>query len=126
MKKKTPKPTPPASHTPEPWSVHQNVGRKGELGVIADKAPCVIAHGFSEKHWPEVAEANARRIVACVNACAGIPTEALEGRNLRDVVEALLWATDHITEKPAEPTTGLCIISARQMARAILTKFEGK
>jgi len=34
-------------------------------------------------------EANARRIVACVNACKGIPTEALEAGVLKGVLEVL-------------------------------------
>jgi len=32
-------------------------------------------------------EANARRIVACVNACEGLSTEALESGALRKVIE---------------------------------------
>ena len=56
--------TPNTQHTPGPWEVHKNVSKKGELGIIADSAPCVIAHGMSEKHWPEIANANARLIAA--------------------------------------------------------------
>lgn len=32
-------------------------------------------------------EANAARIVACVNACAGIPTEALEAQNMLSLLD---------------------------------------
>jgi len=40
---------------------------------------------------------NARRIVACVNACAGIPTEALEGANtLNEVYQKLAQQRDEL------------------------------
>ncbi len=61
-------------HTPEPWRIgtpppngEQTIGNEKGLMV----AVATTGHGVS-------AEANARRIVACVNACAGISTEALE------------------------------------------------
>ena len=38
------------------------------------------------------AEANARRIVACINACAGIPTEALEAGVVADLIRDLTTA----------------------------------
>lgn len=51
-------------HTPGPWQVDHNVTKKGVLGVTADAAPCIIAHGFSEEHWPGIARANAALIAA--------------------------------------------------------------
>ena len=69
-------------HTPEPW-IYQPVDpiyRQGPHlvwgpegpghGILADTSP----HGQATKSD----EANARRIVACVNACVGIPTKLLE------------------------------------------------
>ena len=60
-------------HTPEPWRIgtpppngEQTIGNEKGLMV----AVATTGHGVS-------AEANARRIVACVNACAGIPDEQL-------------------------------------------------
>ena len=62
------------SHTKEPWSF--SPAENGlEWGVEAGKwgvAICADAPGDG------TSEANARRIVACVNACAGIPTDDLE------------------------------------------------
>ena len=61
------------SHTKEPWSFSPENGL--EWGVEAGKwgvAICADAPGDG------TSEANARRIVACVNACAGISTDALE------------------------------------------------
>ena len=55
-----------SNHTPGQW--------KCEGYVVY--FPGLIG-GFSLQHCPD-AEATARRIVACVNACAGIPTERLE------------------------------------------------
>lgn len=54
------------SHTPEPW----RVSGTGHI-CAGDK---VIPY--------DDLKADARRIVACVNACAGIKTEALEGSDL--------------------------------------------
>ena len=38
----------------------------------------------------EVADANSRRLVACWNACQGIPTEALETGRVRDTIDRLM------------------------------------
>ena len=63
------------AHTPEPWHLDafgELCGRDGEL-------LCDASHVDEPNDMtPEISPANARRIVACVNACAGIPTEALE------------------------------------------------
>ncbi len=78
-------------HTPEPW----------EWGDVEIDCPTddfyseAIKAGPAEVPSlsnPERAEADARRIVACVNACAGIPTEDLEASvpgSLRMAVTAL-------------------------------------
>lgn len=70
------------SHTKEPWSAstftyfpariagHRN---DGESTFIADCASHEGASGANEED-----KANTRRIIACVNACAGIGTEYLE------------------------------------------------
>lgn len=51
-------------HTAGPWTIHNNIGRKGELGILADKAPCIIAIMGNAKEWPVEARANARLIAA--------------------------------------------------------------
>lgn len=70
-----------SGHTKEPWRVTPD-------GHIASKGFVPIRTPFREDafkdgpnrsdHSDELLLANARRIVACVNACAGIPTEDLE------------------------------------------------
>jgi hypothetical protein len=61
-----------AEHTPGPWHVTSNAICEGRLGygeIVAEARPDIRVGGWY---------ANARRIVAAVNACEGIPTEALE------------------------------------------------
>ena len=67
-------------HNKEPWVIHKE----------PDSVECAVA---DEGSWfvaiccdaalrgESNADDNARRIVACVNACAGIPTELLEAGN---------------------------------------------
>jgi hypothetical protein len=50
--------------TPGPWHVHTNIGRKGETGVIADGAPCIIAIMGNQKEWPAETANNAQLIAA--------------------------------------------------------------
>ena len=53
-----------AKHTPAPWKVHKNIGKKSEIGIIADEAPCSICTMSNAKEWPLEAEANAALIPA--------------------------------------------------------------
>lgn len=61
-------------YTPEPWK--QGTTRIGvRFHVMEPNYGCIA----DMNGLPEQSEANARRIVACVNACSGVPTEVLEG-----------------------------------------------
>lgn len=89
-------------HTPEPWSVSEGLGRdygSKSFGVAA-KSPyhCVVPN-------LNINQEDARRIVACVNACAGIPTETLEHLPLtvRSAIEvgALVQQRDELAAKLA-------------------------
>ena len=67
------------SHTPEPWSVPQPIVDGAGLPFAPVFATTLIAKVYSTAFGDtEQATANARRIVACVNACAGIETYVLE------------------------------------------------
>ena len=68
------------NHTPEPWQV--SAGSQDYTGLCnKDKS---IGTGISQ--------VDARRIVACVNACAGIPTESLESGRLEEMRDSLFGA----------------------------------
>jgi hypothetical protein len=70
-------------HTPGPWEIIED-----RPHIVRMPEPCEIGHG--NKY---VAcgggnnEANARRIVACVNACTGIPTVWLKHHQVRLTIE---------------------------------------
>ena len=78
------------SHTKEPWSIDEYGRVKADgcnefLGVQVD--------GFS-LNGGEESKANARRIVACVNACAGLSTDDLEKTGLVSAVGYQLLNAD--------------------------------
>lgn len=59
-------------HTPEPWVIDGQCAAAAESDQVNSGYYTAICKG------PD-GEANSRRIVACVNACAGLPQEALDG-----------------------------------------------
>lgn len=109
------------THTPEPWKVHGGMlGHKGDIFVPTAKsirdchhvarcfAPkpskqpvCELQIIQMEREAISTIEANARRIVACVNALSGISTEAIEAGGVQELAEALREIRDM---KPREYT----------------------
>lgn len=78
-----------ANHTPEPLKLgttnthHTDLGRCNRTEICSDGV--LIAHSYADT---KVAAAErARRIVACVNACAGVSTEMLEGGAYLDAIK---------------------------------------
>lgn len=74
-----------SKHTPEPWkSKGFNIGMGYDLSVeIVGPKGRLVARFVSPTPPPpnfksEPFEDNIRRLLACVNACRGVPTEALE------------------------------------------------
>ena len=63
-----------AKHTAEPWRVEGNKLIEGPTPGFGIGSVYASSFGADTAEM----EANARRIVAAVNACAGISTEALE------------------------------------------------
>ena len=57
-------------HTPEPWKSIEEQFHGEVMNFIGDKDGGTIGEIYTEN--------DARRIVACVNACAGLPSEVLE------------------------------------------------
>ena len=78
-------------HTPEPWEYWENdrtgfgvkMPRKKKTRFGAE--PYAVIGGFEQEDRAEM-KANARRIVACVNACEGIPTYQLTGEDGNPVI----------------------------------------
>jgi len=64
-------------HTKEPWQWHAQ-GEANDYSLLTHDGRWVISFRQNGELMPAKQEANARRIVACVNACTGIPTEELE------------------------------------------------
>ena len=73
-------------HTKEPWTVYEGE----ECHGVLDSEGKHLADMWQRKHYDSLA--NARRIVACVNACEGIPTETLENDDWDTVVEKTVIA----------------------------------
>lgn len=119
-----------SKHTPEPWTT------EGSNGIYL-KLPNGDTHSFpiiwSEKAGMDVAyivpmddtkRADADRIVACVNALAGLNPEAVQ-----DVVEALRGILREIEYCVDDGSFERGIVDANVgiiAARAALAKLEGK
>ena len=108
-------------HTKEPWfysetddgfaEITNDERAAGEYISIAE-----VPTGFSGKIGAEQ-EANARRIVACVNACAGISTETLEAMPagpsaIERQREQLLAATQYAIARYPDLATDVGMIEA--------------
>ena len=65
------------AHTPEPWKRHAQ-GEANEYCMLTHDGRWVISFRQNGELTDERQNANARRIAACVNACAGFSTETLE------------------------------------------------
>jgi hypothetical protein len=75
------------SHSPEPWRlVDSGFGN----AVNCEDANGVFISGYSSDEGTiSQGDPNWERIVACVNACVGIPTERLAQMDLQEAVEIL-------------------------------------
>jgi hypothetical protein len=110
-------------HTPTPWRVRDDVSPWANwISAENDQADLgEICEGWPSSLMLE-AEANAARIVACVNACEGISNEALEAgavSKAADTIEVLCEAFEAI--KSCYPQNS----NAHKIARAALAKATG-
>ena len=79
-------------HTP--WTYERYNKSQGNLRGLVN-ADLTNICGISERHIGTTeADANARRIVAAVKARAGIPTDALEGGVVKELLECLKEALE--------------------------------
>lgn len=96
-------PKPAASHAPEPWHYEM------DYSVTTIFAPDLTGHNPDGAYVAEIDgqdvgrfatreqhEANARRIVAAVNACQGIPTDALEQGVVAGMRAELKWLVEAV------------------------------
>ena len=107
------------SHTPEPWIIHSivdPVSKKTRIDEIMTNDKRRIAE-FDFLDDPGVEAANVRRAVACVNACAGIGTEALEQGAVAELVNAL----ERICDSNVAP---LAFAGVYEIARAAVDKVN--
>lgn len=66
-----------SNHAPEPWKYTEDNDYGDAYEKIVDANGDVVANNVG--YYPHaVTKENQRRIVACVNACTGVPTEKLE------------------------------------------------
>lgn len=80
-----------SKHTPEPW-VMSTKADGNWWHISAGNQAIAAVHAASKKRnepYASMFEANARRIIACVNACAGLPTEQLESSPLGGVLNGV-------------------------------------
>lgn len=105
-----------AKHTKGPWRYDYEPGYCGEL--IAQDGTTIA------EFVVEPSLDNARRIVACVNACEGFSIEELEGADLfkdsiesQDLIDGLLAALRLIVDNSIEG--GLFNMEAKRCAESI-------
>lgn len=128
-------------HTPEPWKL----GELSEFGGYdcmthgIKAGPVTLdAADYGQKKCGLLAldmhtriMADARRIVACVNACAGIPTEAIESgviQEMRAALEAAINIHKNILTDSQLDTRTRCGVIVRDFShhvRAVLLKLKG-
>lgn len=88
-------------HTKEPWETRKGIAGFQDVAILADGG--IIAETFERggNAYDIItpAETNARRIVACVNACAGIPTDVLEKMPIKDLIASTRTVTQSEIEE---------------------------
>lgn len=96
-----------SEHTPEPWVFNSNTGSIGILSNEDDQSFGIITQviAYIDTFDTNERESNARRIVACVNACVDMDDPAKELAALRAQVEAL---------KQENMTMYACILESSQ------------
>lgn len=127
-----------SKHTPEPWKTYHYLEK--DLGdgwcIVPENKNSRLLHSVADipriMPFPDedgrptmegIAEENAGRIVAAVNACAGIPTEALEQGIVESLIKILEVFTNAVVALPHDlrPITySICD------AREIIAKARGK
>jgi len=82
-------------HTQEPWHTFDN-GSWTDIVDDSHRHVVTVEQNCGEPYLA-MSDADARRIVACVNACAGISTDVLERENIKHVLERVFWSAPECT-----------------------------
>jgi len=114
-------------HTPGPWNVKYSKFSIIETQEGAQVAECKNLTGLVNL------QANARRIVACVNACEGIETSELEEiavsggmLGLREDVARAAKQRDALLEALEELVSEFGVCGLTEKARAAIAKATGE
>jgi len=80
------------NYTKEPWVARRDPSYYGIVSEVYAGDKFIL--GTGGVHSPSELEANTKRIVACVNACAGITNEALDAGIVKKALVAYLGSYD--------------------------------
>lgn len=101
------------------------IGHEGVLAIPDDKVALITGpYGYGPYRYLYV---NAQRIFACVNACEGIPTEALEAGVIRDLIDAATRYLQVMTrDTDDDPNCWAEAEFAEAQLREVLAKVRGE
>lgn len=81
-------------HTKEPWKIKHGHNSDYPMQIVGHDESSITTFDSFAKPKSKTTQANARRIVACVNACAEMPQEDLEELAKVGVIELIVYADD--------------------------------
>lgn len=117
------------SHTKEPWAIGRDdrPGMQWNNHIVSlndqNQTICFMSHDNTPEN--EEGEANAQRIVACVNACAGIQTEHLERCNAIGAVDEILAERNELKKQRDELLAALeCVLTTRNAEAKASMEFN--
>lgn len=87
-----------SQHTPEPWAYEPGKGHHEGRIVITSREMSASSPLAHISNICDDAEPDARRIVACVNACAGMETPTLENISVKTLAVDLRQANSTIQQ----------------------------
>lgn len=82
------------THTPEPWGIKQHGNGNELFGGTSPQSQWYL--------FEEATEANAARIVACVNACAGMKSPEDDIKRYKKALSSCLYYLQKIANMPED------------------------
>jgi hypothetical protein len=109
------------THTPEPWAAHPTrVNRQTEWIIYGDSKEPRGDLAVGKLRRANYSAANARRIVACVNYCEGVPTLEIESAPKHQQLRHLLEMIDN-----GLPAYIASVDALAEALRGLLAAFPG-